>query len=79
MQDSIRALFEYFPTTIEEDEKILANEKRLLEKVAKKGRNDVHKADVVQAIAYRLAFKQALRLAADIAEKGTFVEDSDEL
>lgn len=79
MQDSIKNLFEIMPTTIEDDKRILASEKYAMEKVAKKGRNDTNKADVVQAVEYRLAFKEALKLAMDVAEKGTFVEDSDEL
>eukprot|EP00804_Cyclotella_cryptica_P014244 CCRYP_005652-RA/>CCRYP_005652-RA protein AED:0.02 eAED:0.02 QI:49/0/0.5/1/1/1/2/0/421 len=79
MQDSIKNLFETLPTTIEEDKMILASEKYAMEKVARKGRNDTNKADVVQAVEYRLAFKEALKLAMDIAQKGTFEEDSDEL
>lgn len=79
MLNSIKNLFENMPTTVEEDRRILASEKYAMQKVAKKGRNDTNKADVVQAVEYRLAFKEALQLAMDVAEKGTFVEDSDEL
>mmetsp|Transcript_9712 Transcript_9712/g.18232 ORF Transcript_9712/g.18232 Transcript_9712/m.18232 type:complete len:244 (+) Transcript_9712:742-1473(+) len=82
VQDSIQTLFESMPTTINQDESILFHEKGLLEKVRDdKGSIDQHKADVIQAIEYRLAFKKAMRLALHIAqaEKEKFVQDSDEL
>ncbi|EED89622.1 predicted protein [Thalassiosira pseudonana CCMP1335] len=68
--DSIRA---------SHDEAIIPTEKAKLEKVARKGRVDVGKQDAIQAIEFRLAFKQALKLAQSIAENVTFLEDSDEL
>jgi hypothetical protein len=50
MQTSAKALLEMaLPTTIEEDEKILAREKYLFDKVSKKGRVDQNKLDVIQA------------------------------
>jgi hypothetical protein len=80
LQASVKAYFEFvLPTTIEEDEKILSKEKYLLDKVSRKGRVDLVKADVVQAIQYRLAFKKAMKLAADVVEAGQFFDDSDEL
>lgn len=80
LRASANAYFEFvLPTTIEEDEKILSKETYLLDKVSKKGRADLVKADVVQAIQYRLAFKKAMKLAADVAEAGQFFDDSDEL
>lgn len=79
MQVSIKAHLEFLPTTIEEDEKILGKEKYLLDKANKKGRVDVFKGDIIQAIQYRLALKKAMKLAADIADAGQFVDDSDEL
>lgn len=80
MHDSAKAILSELPTTIEEDEKtILPNERRLFEKVKKKGRVDQSKADTIQAIEYRLAFKKALRLTADVAESHKFYVDSEEL
>jgi hypothetical protein len=50
MQTSAKALLEEaLPTTIEEDEKILAREKYLFDKVSKKGSVDQNKLDVIQA------------------------------
>ena len=37
------------------------------------------RADAVQAIAYRLAVKWALQLAADVAKKEKFADGSDKL
>ena len=50
-------------------------------KVATDGRRtvDVNEADVIQAIEYRLAFKKALRLAVEVAERAKFLAASDEL
>ncbi|KAK1742711.1 hypothetical protein QTG54_006308 [Skeletonema marinoi] len=80
MHDSALAVLSELPTTIKEDENtILPNERRLFEKVKKKGRVDQSKADTIQAIEYRLAFKKALKLAVDVARSGQFYLDSDEL
>lgn len=82
MHDSALTILSELPTTIKEDENtILPNERRLFEKVKKMGRVDQSKADTIQAIEYRLAFKKALRLAVDVAESesGKFYADSEEL
>lgn len=79
LHHSAQALLESLATTIEQDEAIIPTEKAKLEKVARKGRVDVGKQDAIQAIEFRLAFKQALKLAQSIAENVTFLEDSDEL
>ena len=50
-----------------------------LERAESFGRVDVNEGDVIQAMEYRLAIKKALRLAAEIAEQGTFLADTDEL
>lgn len=76
---SSKAILEASPTTIDEDESILAREKYLLDKVNKLGRVDTNKEDVVRAIQYRLALKKALKLAKDLADSGSFADDSDEL
>ncbi|KAL9184621.1 hypothetical protein ACHAXT_012591 [Thalassiosira profunda] len=67
------------PTSIDEDEALIAEEKHRLERAESFGRVDVNEADVLQAMEYRRAFKKALRLAAEIAEQGTFLADTDEL
>jgi len=80
MHDSALAVLSELPTTIKEDENtILPNERRLFEKVKKKGRVDQSKADTIQAIEYRLAFKKALKSAVDVARSGQFYLDSEEL
>jgi hypothetical protein len=80
IHDSAQTILGELPTTIEEDEtRILPNEQRLYEKVKKKGRVDQGKADTIQAITYRLAFKKALQLAVDIAESEKFYVDMEEL
>jgi len=79
MRESALALLESLPTTIEEDEKIIQFEKSGLERVTKAGRIHTSKADSVQAIEYRLAFKKALKLVADVAERERFYDDSEEL
>lgn len=80
MHDAAITILSELPTTIEEDEKtILPNERRLFEKVKKKGRVDQSKADTIQAIEYRLAFKKALKLTADVAKSHKFYVDSEEL
>ena len=43
------------------------------------GRDHVNKADAIQAIEYRLAFKKALRLAVEVDEREKFDVDTDEL
>lgn len=80
MHDSAQTILGELPTSIEQDETlILPNEKRLYEKVKKVGRVDPGKEDTIQAIEYRLAFKKALQLAVDIAEREKFYVDSEEL
>eukprot|EP00553_Chaetoceros_curvisetus_P011215 CAMPEP_0204642240 /NCGR_PEP_ID=MMETSP0717-20131115/51580_1 /ASSEMBLY_ACC=CAM_ASM_000666 /TAXON_ID=230516 /ORGANISM="Chaetoceros curvisetus" /LENGTH=375 /DNA_ID=CAMNT_0051662999 /DNA_START=664 /DNA_END=1791 /DNA_ORIENTATION=+ len=80
MHDSAITVLSELPTTIAEDAMtILPNERRLFEKMKKKGRVDQSKADTIQAIEYRLAFKKALKLAADVAESDKFFVDSEEL
>jgi len=80
IHDSAQTILGELPTTIEEDEtRILPNERRLYEKVKKKGRVDQGKADTIQAIMYRLAFKKALQLAVDVAESEKFYVDTEEL
>jgi hypothetical protein len=80
MHDSAQTILGELPTSIEQDETlILPNEKRLYEKVKKVGRVDPGKEDTIQAIEYRLAFKKALKLAVDIAEREKFYVDSEEL
>lgn len=76
---SSKTILESLPTTIDEDEKLLAREMHLFDKVKKLGRVDTNKADLVKVIQYRLALKRALKLAVNIAESGIFVDDSDEL
>ncbi|KAL7547248.1 hypothetical protein ACHAWF_010567 [Thalassiosira exigua] len=78
LHDSAMAILNELPTTIEEDELLVPSEKRRLEKVRRVGRVDVNKQDAIQAIEYRLAFKKALRLAMEVAEKEKFLV-SDEL
>jgi hypothetical protein len=80
MHGSALTILSELNTTLAEDEDtILPNERRLFEKAKKKGRVDQSKADTIQAIEYRLAFKKALRLAVDVADGGKFYADSEEL
>lgn len=79
LQDSASKILKELPTTIEEDEKLLPDERRRLKKVEKVGRIDVNKADAIDAIEFRLAFKKALKLTVDVAESETFLEDWGEL
>ncbi|KAL3760362.1 hypothetical protein ACHAWU_000337 [Discostella pseudostelligera] len=81
LHDAALSLLNGLPTTLEEDEKILRMEKKQLERLQGLGREDVNKKDVIQAIEYRMAFKRALRLAVEIAEKeGVFyMDDTEEL
>ncbi len=68
------------PTTIEVDERLIASENIQLERVTKMGRDHVNKADAIRAIEYRLAFKKALQIAVDVAEREHFFDDKmDEL
>ena len=67
------------PTTIEEDEKIIRHEKLRLKRLKEFGIEDANAADVVMAIEFRLAFKKALQLAVDVAEREHFFDDKDEL
>merc|ERR1719217_1731789 len=76
---ALRVILDELPTTIQEDMRLIKSEKAKLEKVRKIGRKDMYKADAVTAMEYRLAFKMALRLGLDVAEKGHFLVDSEEL
>ncbi|KAL7536266.1 hypothetical protein ACHAWF_005418 [Thalassiosira exigua] len=79
LHDSYATILNKLSTSVEEDEALILDEKRNLEKVRKLGRVDMNKADAIQAIEFRLAFKKALRLAMDIAEKESFLVDTEEL
>lgn len=63
---SAKLLLNKLPTTIEEDEVIIAHERRTME-------GDANKGDVLQAIEFRLAYKRALRLIVDAAENDKFL------
>ena len=73
LRDSATLIMNELPTTIEEDESLILSEKARLDKVAKLGRIDMDKAAAIQAIEYRLAFKRALRLTIETAERETFL------
>ena len=78
LRDAAQTLLNGLPTTLEEDTKILRIEKKQLERLLASGSDDVSKKDVIQAIEYRMAFKRALRLAVEVAEKeGIFYVDDD--
>jgi len=62
------------PTDIEGDEVQVKDERRRLEEVKKVGRVDVNEADAIAAIEYRLAFKKALRLTMEVAEREIFID-----
>ena len=79
ISESTSTILSELPTTIEYDKALIPDEKRRLEKVKRVGRVDVNKADAIQAIGYRLAFKKALRLATETAEKAKFLIDTEEL
>lgn len=79
IHDSAMTILNDLPTTIEHDEALIPDEKRRLNKVKRVDRVDVNKADAIQAIEFRLAFKKALKLAMDVAERETFLVDSEEL
>ncbi|KAL3816110.1 hypothetical protein ACHAXA_011607 [Cyclostephanos tholiformis] len=79
LRDSAMKMLEELPTTIEDDERLLASEKIQLERVHKMGRDHVNKADAIRAIEYRLAFKRALQLVVTVAERDQFFVDKDEL
>ena len=79
ISESTSTILSELPTTIEYDKALIPDEKRRLEKVKRVGRVDVNKADAIQAIEYRLAFKKALRLATETAEKAKFLMDTEEL
>lgn len=78
-RDHVKTALSDLPTTIEEDEVLIPDEKRRLEKARKKGREDTNKANAIQAIEFRLAFKKALRLAMEVAENDIFFVDTEEL
>ena len=73
IEQSARALLQHVPTSIEEDEEILKREKHVFDKVNRKGRIDTNKLDIMQAIQYRIAFKKALQLTADVVEAGSLI------
>ena len=75
--DSATLILNELPTTIEEDEPLILSEKVRLDKVTKLGRIDMNKADAIQAIEYRLAFKKALRLTIETAERETFLAEKE--
>mmetsp|Transcript_38323 Transcript_38323/g.92429 ORF Transcript_38323/g.92429 Transcript_38323/m.92429 type:complete len:431 (-) Transcript_38323:39-1331(-) len=75
LHDSAKAILDGLPTTIEEDEVILPDEKRRLAKARRAGRVDLNKADAIRAIEFRLAFKKALWMSVEVAEGGVFLED----
>lgn len=79
LRDSAMTILKELPTTIEFDERLIQSEKMRLEKVRQMGRDHVNKADAIQAIEYRLAFKKALQLAIEVAEREKFFDDTDEL
>jgi len=79
LHDSAMTILNELPTTVEFDERLIASEKMLLEKVKRMGIEHVNKADAIQAIEYRLAFKKALQLAVIVAEREKFFVDTDEL
>ena len=79
LRDSAMTILNELPTTIEFDKKLISSEKMQYEKVKRIGRDHVNKADAIQAIEYRLAFKKALRLAVEVAEREKFFVDTDEL
>lgn len=66
------------PTTIEEDEALLVDEK-WSEEERRQGRRDVNKTDTIQAIEFRLAFKKALKLTMEVAKRNDFFADQDEM
>lgn len=73
IEQSARALLEHVPTSIQEDEEILQREKYVFDKVNRKGRIDTNKLDVIQAIQYRIAFKKALQLTAEVVASGSVI------
>jgi hypothetical protein len=78
LRDAAQTLLNGLPTSLEEDTKILRIEKERLENLIGFGRDVVNNKDVIQAIEYRMAFKRALRLAVEVAEKeGNFYLDDD--
>jgi hypothetical protein len=79
LRDSAMTILDELPTTIEFDEGLIPSEKMRNEKVKRMGRDHVNKADAIQAIEYRLAFKKALRLAVEVDEREKFDVDTDEL
>merc|ERR1711862_896304 len=80
VRDSVLTILAELPTTIEEDMLMIPREKKMLEKVRRVGRNDIYKGDTIATLQYRLAFKRALKLAADTADSpGRFFNDSEEL
>ncbi|KAL3764530.1 hypothetical protein ACHAW5_004794 [Stephanodiscus triporus] len=79
IRDSATTFLEKLPTTLEFDERLIPNEKRRLEELKIMGKDHANEEDAVQAIEYRIAFKKALQLAIDVAEREKFFDDTDEL
>ena len=79
LHDSARAMLDGLPTTIEDDEALILDKRRLLGEDKTDGR-DMNKSDALQAMEYRLAFKKALRLAVEVAAGAeTFLNDAHQL
>ena len=67
------------PTTVAEDEVLLQDARTQHEEEERgRGRADAHRADAIQAIEYRLAFKKALTLTVKVAEGNDFLVDPGE-
>jgi hypothetical protein len=69
----VARILDTFPTTIEEDEALLASMKQSLEDEKHDGGSsptvDVEREDNVKAIEFRLAFKKALRLTVEVVDR----------
>jgi hypothetical protein len=76
LRDSAIKFLTVRPTTIEVDERLIASEKIQFERITKMERDHVNKSDAIRAIEYRLAYKKALRIAVDVAEREHFFDDN---
>lgn len=64
---AVANILETLPTSIEEDEALLAN---MVEEIAADERSfDAEKADIMKVVEYRLAFKKALRLTIEVIDR----------
>lgn len=78
LADSAMAILDGLPSTIEDDERIVTDEKhRSL--LTRSGGVDVNRIDTIKAIEFRLAFKKALRTTKDVSVSETFLDDIEEL